>query len=215
MERGRKVMSIVTIAGGMVVGGIGAGCTGAEQSAWTGGNTGIALDMDIRGPTDVADMHFALQPVDCASGAALAIEPVEAVRDLEDILLPGGLPPFEDAPLDSGSEHVFADAFLSLAPGCYDVTTTPLRMDGSPSASCAPAVLRRVEVITGATTEVLLINQCSSQGPGAVDVISTLNHAPVLQAVYYERSKFGLRRSGWKSSSQGRSGATNGLRSTT
>src|SRR5690606_21566401 len=94
---------------------------------------------------------------------------------------------------DPGSQHVFADAFLVVAAGCYDVTTTPLDAGGAPSEDCRPASARRVEVVERRTTEVFLINQCDAADPGAIDVGSGLNHAPELVTLVFEDSKFGLR----------------------
>lgn len=158
------------------------------------GNTGLELAVDIVGDTDVAGMMFELQPVSCLDGAAIpGAAPIVIVKDLEDILLPGGIPEFVDAPFDPDSRHVFADAFLVVEAGCYDVVTTPIDAEGAPSADCRPASARRVEVVESRTTEVFLINQCDATDPGAIDIGTGLNHAPELISLEFAESKFGLR----------------------
>jgi hypothetical protein len=158
------------------------------------GSTGLELAVDIVGDTDVAGMRFDLQPVSCADGAPIAgAPPIVIVKDLEDILLPGGIPEFVNAPFDPDSQHVFADAFLVVEAGCYDVTTTPIDAEGAPSADCRPASARRVEVVESRTTELFLINQCDATDPGAIDIGTGLNHAPELISLVFEESKFGLR----------------------
>ncbi|MEM9490445.1 MAG: hypothetical protein AAGC55_14960, partial [Myxococcota bacterium] len=154
----------------------------------------MRLSADILGDTDVVGMRYTLIPVDCSDGSELSdSDPITEDKELEDILLPGGIPEFEGGPFDSDSEHLFADLFLTVPAGCYDVATVPLRSDGSMSVDCASAMERRVEVVEGETTEVFLINQCTGEGPGAIDVISAINHAPELIKVEYIDSKFGLR----------------------
>jgi hypothetical protein len=115
---------------------------------------------------------------------------IETQRDLEDILLPGGHPGFEDRPFDADSEHLFADAFQVVPAGCYDVVSQPLTAEGEPSSDCAPASESGVQVTDGQTTEIMLINQCGNDGIGALDAIAVLNHAPQLVDVRYEPSKF-------------------------
>jgi hypothetical protein len=158
------------------------------------GSTGLELAVDIVGDTDVAGMRFELQPVSCADGSPIpGADPIVIVKDLEDILLPGGIPEFVNAPFDPDSQHVFADAFLVVDAGCYDVTTTPIDAEGAPSQDCRPASARRVEVVESRTTELFLINQCDATDPGAIDIGTGLNHAPELIALEFEESKFGLR----------------------
>lgn len=155
------------------------------------GQTGMNLQFDVLADTDVAGFAYTVTGVDCDSGAAL--EPpliVETTRDLEDILLPGGHPGFENRPFDADSEHLFADAFQLLEPGCYDVVAQPIDADGLNSDDCAPASASGVEVLDGQTTEVMLVSQCVNEGRGGLDVIAALNHAPQLIDVAYSPSKF-------------------------
>ncbi|MFL5349842.1 MAG: fibrinogen-like YCDxxxxGGGW domain-containing protein [Hyalangium sp.] len=147
--------------------------------------------MSLAAPSDVAGMRFTLERIACAN------EPVTPFtqsvdKPLEDIRLPGGIPGFEDAPLDGASEHVFADMFLAAAPGCYRVTTQPLTAQGTASLDCAPAIAPRVQINEGVTTEQILINQCKAEGNGAIDVVSALNHPPTLVKLEFAKSKFVL-----------------------
>jgi hypothetical protein len=139
--------------------------------------------------SDVAAMRFTLQRVSCA-GEPIEDFSISVDKPLEDIRLPGGIPGFEDSPLDSDSEHVFADMFLDVAPGCYNAITQPLAVGGASSVRCAAATASGIQVNAGATTELLLINQCQGEGRGAVDIISGLNHPPALVRLAFTRSKF-------------------------
>jgi hypothetical protein len=171
--------------------GCNAGTDGAPDEV---GSTGLELAVDIVGDTDVAGMRFELQPVSCADGTPIPeAAPIVIVKDLEDILLPGGIPEFVNAPFDPDSQHVFADAFLVVDAGCYDVTTTPIDAEGAPSQDCRTASARRVEVVESRTTELFLINQCDATDPGGIDIGTGLNHAPELIALEFADSKFGLR----------------------
>jgi hypothetical protein len=172
-----------------------AGCdAGSDAPPDEVGTTGLKLAMDIVGNTDVAGMQFELQPVSCLDGTPIpGAAPIVIQKDLEDILLPGGIPEFGNAPFDPDSQHVFADAFLVVDAGCYDITTTPIDAEGAPSEDCRPASARRVEVVESMTTEVFLINQCDARDPGAIDIGTGLNHAPELISLEFTESKFGLR----------------------
>jgi hypothetical protein len=149
------------------------------------------LRSDILADTDVAGMAYSITQVDCDTGAA--VDPavvITAQRDLEDILLPGGHPGFEDQPFDANSEHLFADNFQTLIEGCYDVTAQPTIAGGDISSDCAPASQSNVEVIDGQVTEIMLVSQCENDGVGALDAMVALNHAPQLTDVSYPDSKF-------------------------
>jgi hypothetical protein len=151
--------------------------------------TGLALQVGLDAKSDVIGMRFTLNRTACSG------EPIEAFslsvdKPLEEIRLPGGIPGFENEPLDGNSEHVFADMFLAVAPGCYRVTTQPLAAGGAFSSNCSAATATNIRVTKGSTTELLLINQCKGKGRGAVDVISTLNHPPELLKLAFTQSKF-------------------------
>jgi hypothetical protein len=150
---------------------------------------GLALTLRVDEETDVAAIRFKIDRRKCATEP---FEPFSVTIDkpLEEIRIPWGIPELEDAPLDSGSSHAFADLFLTLDAGCYDVSTQPLNAAGGNSADCSPASASGVWVKDGLTTEVLLINQCWGPDRGAIDVISALNHPPELVSVDFEDSKF-------------------------
>ncbi|WP_375764920.1 fibrinogen-like YCDxxxxGGGW domain-containing protein [Archangium gephyra] len=136
-------------------------------------------------------MRFILDRTSC-KGEPVAPFHLSVDKLLEDIRLPGGLPDFEDAPLDSDSSHTFADLFIDLAAGCYQVVTQPLAAGGGVSMDCERASTSGVRVVDGRTTEILLINQCLGEGRGGIDVVSALNHPPELTKLAFEDSKFVL-----------------------
>lgn len=61
----------------------------------------------------------------------------------------------------AGDGEAYGEHYFALVPGCYNVTSQPLR-EGTdePSARCRPAHARAVEVFDGLTTELLLVSQC-------------------------------------------------------
>lgn len=171
---------------------VAAACTGESETGtetMTTTSSGAALTMDIRGATDVGGMRFEITAVDCETGEVTGY-PEIIDKELEDILIPGGIEDLAGSPLDADSSHVFADAFLSLEAGCYDIMTIPLTAEGEVSEDCAPAVLEAVAVLEGETTEVFLINQCQGEDIGAVDIASALNHPPVIESLWFVESKF-------------------------
>jgi hypothetical protein len=151
--------------------------------------TGLALTLALDARSDVTGMRFTLNRMSCA-GESIEAFSLSVDKPLEEIRLPGGIPDFQDGPFDKNSEHVFADMFLDVAPGCYRVTTQPLAAGGTFSLDCAAATASNIRVNEGATTEILLINQCQGEGRGAVDVISALNHPPALMKLAFASSKF-------------------------
>jgi len=170
-----------------------AGCNPVvEEGAESPEQTGLSFNLRISSRSDVVAMRFSLSRKSC-SGEEVPPFSLSIDKSLEEILLPGGIPGFEDTPLDQGSAHAFADLFLTLEPGCYDVTTYPLRDGGALSQQCAPASARGVRIHDKQTTEIFLINQCQGDKSGAIDVVSALNHPPEISAVVFEHSKFVLR----------------------
>jgi hypothetical protein len=141
------------------------------------GQATLALTARARSGSDVSRIRFEITRVSCEGED---FEPLYRVaeRDLEPTVIPGGISELEDKPLDSRSEHLFSDFFVTLPPGCYDVETTPLNADGNPSTTCRWARESKILVEEGRTTEVLLINQRAGRDPGALDAIATLNHEP-------------------------------------
>jgi streptogramin lyase len=166
------------------------GCGSEPPDESTRSAAGLALTVDVVADTDVAGMRFELTRVSCNGES---IQPWSAVEEapLADLLIPGGMPELNDQPLDAQSQHVFADKYFAVDPGCYDVTTTPLDAAGQPSSDCAPATERGVVVLESETTEILLVNQCEGDTVGGLDTISALNHPPEILDLTFERSKFG------------------------
>lgn len=155
------------------------------------GTTGLALTTDILDDTDVGGMAYTITGVNCSDGTPL--DPalvIEETRELEDLLLPGGNEDLAKRPFDAASGHLFADAYFWLPEGCYDVSVQPIQEGGEPSEDCAVATQDRVAVLDGQTTEILLINQCANDGAGGLDVIAAVNHAPQIDDVSYDPSKF-------------------------
>jgi hypothetical protein len=182
----------------IAVSGLLTGCGVGEEAAIndepaatqnTTSSTGMALRMDILAETDVAGMAYSIERVSC-DGEEFEAWSAEAQVDLEDLLLPGGLETFEDQPLDSDSEHLFADYFTVLPAGCYDVEVTPIDENGAASDDCASASAEAVQVEDGETTEILLVSQCEGPERGALDTVAVINHPPTLDAFTYEPSKF-------------------------
>jgi hypothetical protein len=85
---------------------------------------------------------------------------------------------------------MFADAFVVLPAGCYNVIATPTQGSGAASADCHPAHANHVEVVDGQTTEIWLANQCEGPPVGAIDVAARLNSPPKLEAFFHAPSKF-------------------------
>lgn len=150
---------------------------------------GVQLTMDVQGSTSVAGMRFELTPVACETGSPMG-DLMVITKDLEDMVIPGGITDLPQSPFYADSTHQFADAFITLTPGCYLIKTTPIDSFGNPSQDCASAQLPSVKVVSGKTTEVFAVNQCSSIDNGAVDVVSAINHSPKISTVAFEGSKF-------------------------
>lgn len=181
----KKLLFALGMASTMVA----AGCVdtstsnNAQTEAGDYGSRGLALTTDFLGGTDVRGMRYEIEK--CGGGEKIKID-----RNLEDLLLPGMIPAFENKPFDEHSKHLFADNFLVLPAGCYDVKITPIRHDGHPSHDCASAYAEDVRVVDKLTTEVLLVSQCKGPERGALDVVGALNHPPVISKLDYHPSKF-------------------------
>jgi len=173
-----------------------AGCIGAHEGSGTeGSRTGetglsIAAAANIGDTADVVLMQYSIDRIACEDGAK--IDPLNrtiTVR-VENMLLPGGIPAFENSPLDKSSAHPFADHFEVVPAGCYNITATPLTEDGDHSADCAAARAQGVQVKDGETTEVYLISQCKGTAVGALDTTVALNRPPTIERLNYNPSKF-------------------------
>ena len=148
---------------------------------------GIKMLLAVGADSGVTGIKFEITPVACSGGTPVGA-PITVERPLADVLLPGGLAQFDKMPLDPGSKHLFADSFQAVAPGCYDVKTTPVT---TKAVTCLPAHALGVKVLAGKTTEVLLINQCPSVSAGAIDVAATINRGPRIRDLTLPTSKFG------------------------
>jgi hypothetical protein len=168
-------------------------CNKAGESTGSQPVEGVksALHMNVPLPSgsDVHFVGFSVQKVSCDDGSSQG-SPIGQIVPIEDQPVPGGAANLQNNPLDKGSAHVFADLFLVVEPGCYDVVTTPLDGSQGQSKDCALALKKKVVVSPAQTTEIFLINQCKGMDKGAIDVISALNHAPVLDDARFTDSKF-------------------------
>jgi hypothetical protein len=164
-------------------------CGGAKQSEDDiSSQQGMQLKMEITADTGVTGMHFEIVSVSCVDGTPLpGGTPTVVDKPLDALRIPGGVAQLEDNPLTTESSHAFADEFVTVAAGCYDVTTTPVTTS---DVTCHPAHQAGVTVSEGQTTEVFLLNQCDGHNPGAIDAIAAANHPPVLLDLAFATSKF-------------------------
>ena len=171
--------------------GLGLGCSegGPDLVPADPELTALKLGVDLSQLADVEAIKFEVTPVDCHTGATSG-EVIVGTRPLSELHIPGGVPSLENNPLDRRSQHLFADLFVTVAAGCYDVRTTPVTPGGLPSKVCAAAWKKGVRVLPGKTTEILLINQCMGRDPGNIDIIATLNREPEIKRVEFKDSKF-------------------------
>lgn len=150
--------------------------------------TGANLTVDYFGDTDVVGFNFTVERVACASGDAFKPYSETFNVDLVDGIFPGMIELVEQT-YSAETRHLGADLFITLEPGCYDVTAAPaagfgvegIEGDGfTPSADCSVASTAGAEVSDGQTTDVVLISQCVGDENGALDTLVTLNHPPVI-----------------------------------
>ncbi|HEY2730008.1 MAG TPA: hypothetical protein VGK52_08695 [Polyangia bacterium] len=164
------------------------GCGKLKSDDGQAAATQSVLHLTIGPTTGVTDIRFVIAPVDCGTGAG-ARAAIDVAKPLDSLSVPDSIPELGDHPLDSGSMHAFADDFEVVHAGCYDVSTQPYYMG---ALACHEAHKKRVRVSEGQTTEVFLVNQCDGPTPGGLDVISALNHPPVLTDVSFDKSKLVL-----------------------
>lgn len=177
------------------------GCGGPEidpqpEPSVEVGSTGAYLSTEHYSETDVVGFHFVVERVACADEAEGDFEPIviEANVDLMAGLMPGMVEVLEQR-LDAQSKHVGADLFISLAPGCYDVTAVPAsHIEGDAwraSAECAAArLMEPIEVLPGETAEPpLMISQCEGDPTAQLDTPVALNRPPMLE-IALEDDKF-------------------------
>lgn len=152
--------------------------------------TGASLTVDFLGGTDVVGFRFDLSRVACYENEAFDAWSDTADVELADMTFPGMVPSQVDSPLDGVSHHIAADYFVTLAPGCYSVTATPLDAQNEPSSECNVASTPLVAVNAGETTSVMLISQCAGDSNGAINTTVGLNHPPTIEVVSYDPSKW-------------------------
>lgn len=105
---------------------------------------------------DVGGFLYTLLEVGCDDGAPVGADELTATVRADELY----------RAVDD--EAVYGEHYFTVSPGCYDVTSQPLRAaTDEPSTSCLPAHARGVEVLEGRTTELVLISQC----PAPVDVV--------------------------------------------
>ena len=114
-----------------------------------------------------------------------------AVEERLQVLDTEPLPP----DMAGGDNHLFADAYFVLAPGFYDIVAKPMEWDEASqthisSTVCTEGTAENVEVKSGETTEVVIFSQCSSPGNGGLDVVVAINHAPIIEKIVFDPSKF-------------------------
>ncbi len=183
--RGKKSASSVAITVALAS----VACSGTDR-AKTEGQTGISAQALVADGTDVTAIRFDVRPVSCDDGTP-AGDPITVSAPIDpDQQIPGNLSELQDRPLDADSSHWFADSFMVVPAGCYDVVATPTDGSGADSQDCASAFKKGVEVEQGETTEIFLINQCAGDDPGAIDAIAALNHEPTVDDVEFTDSKF-------------------------
>jgi len=147
--------------------------------------SGLNLTVDYKGGSDVAGFRYYI------SKCGKKSEPLKVVeKDLEDLVLPGGIPSFVNKPFDEKSQHLFADYFTVLKAGCYDVRAEPIDKYGDVSKQCRSVEYKGAIVKDGKTTEILLVSQCQGKKVGAIDVVAALNHPPKIKSLEYDPSKF-------------------------
>ena len=146
--------------------------------------SGARLTVSLSGNNDVVGFHFEVDRVECTAGETYDDFHYEEDVSLDDTSFPGRIEFLEEAPLDEGSDHVGADFFIALDPGCYVVTATPASeiTDTGYTASdeCSTATSDPLEVVGGYTTETVLLSQCEGDLVGAIDALVVTNTPPTV-----------------------------------
>ncbi len=147
-------------------------------------SSGAALSVQVPEGTDVTGFQIIVNRVSCNGELVPQEPPIIVESQLVDLDISMKV-------TADGSSHPFADTFVPLPAGCYDVISQPIQADGSASETCAIAGADGVVVLDGLPTEITLVSQCNGQVElGAMDVISTLNRPPQLVGMTYPLGKF-------------------------
>jgi hypothetical protein len=174
----------------------GYGCTNNQPGLADGnevtGQTGLAINsaVDTTGGTDVRFMQYGIERIACEAGEKFDALNRTVRVELTSMMLPGGIPAFDNSPLDKNSAHPFADQFEVVPAGCYNVTALPLDAAANNSKDCAAAFSNGVQVDDGLTTEIFMISQCKGTPTGALDATVALNRPPQLVNLTFSPSKY-------------------------
>lgn len=155
------------------------------------GSAGMALSADPLADTDIAAVRYTFTRTSCAGESIPVVDPYIVTKPFEDVLLTSGVP-VPGNPVAGDGQHLFADAFVTLPAGCYDVVAQPVKADGTNSADCSDAKDPHVQIVAGQTTEGILISQCKGDPnqTGNDDGLFAVNHPPKVSSVTITPSKF-------------------------
>lgn len=108
--------------------------------------------------------------------------------DQDYVLLHSGHLPSGFVP-DAGDSHDFASANFVLLPGSYHAKVYPMRSQNEASTVC---VLAEADfaVVSGQTTTVALVSQCTGTDNGGVEIVAALNNPPQILNAVYDPSEF-------------------------
>ncbi|MBA2660787.1 MAG: hypothetical protein H0U74_00705 [Bradymonadaceae bacterium] len=151
-------------------------CAGAptdEAGPATIGSSGLGLTIELPGDTDVRGFQLALES--CHASSVVSADEALAV-----LLKPSIIADRLDSPFDTHVAHHFADRFVALEAGCYNVFAQPVDMAGQPSSDCASASAHGIEVHHGLSSEIQLISRCKGKARTALDAVAAINHSPLI-----------------------------------
>src|SRR5690554_5052226 len=152
-----------------------------DPSGSSSGETGLALTVDLSDVESVAGVRFI---VETCEGEEVIVDE----RSLEELDFPDD-DAFEDLGVNGREGVIFADYFVVLEAGCYDVEIVPIDEDGGEVELCEPALASGVDVRPGETTEIAMVSQCGGDNFGAMDVLGVLNFSPTLTKLDFDPSK--------------------------
>ncbi|RDV38605.1 hypothetical protein DV096_07280 [Bradymonadaceae bacterium TMQ3] len=153
----------------------------APDPSGGGGETGLALTVDLSEVESVAGVRFI---VETCEGEEVVVDE----RTLEELDFPED-DAFDDLEVAGQQGVIFADYFVVLEEGCYDVEIVPIDEDGEEVELCEPSLASEVEVRAGETTEIAMVSQCGGDNFGAMDVLGVLNFSPTLTRLDFDPSK--------------------------
>ncbi|WP_230467285.1 hypothetical protein [Lujinxingia vulgaris] len=153
----------------------------APDPSGGGGETGLALTVDLSEVESVAGVRFI---VETCEGEEVVVDE----RTLDELDFPDD-EAFDDLEVADQQGVIFADYFVVLEEGCYDVEIVPIDEDGEEVELCEPSLASGVEVRAGETTEIAMVSQCGGDNFGAMDVLGVLNFSPTLTRLDFDPSK--------------------------